>query len=510
MRKSLFAGLIVVMVSVGAIAPLAAAAPTDDPDINQSAEHAPDVFVHEDMVTIAEHDRQAMTGPLEYYDDNGNIADLGDRASINDSENLPVGVRYTQMDDSFLNTFPRVSGESENSVSAVDDTSDWTAATTGGTTSISDNDGGTATGVDSVKFSTTAMVSGDTATYSYSNFSVDQDATKRVAMVAANVQNMDPGTTVEFRFKSTDGDYKSISVNQSGAVSDEGVLADSNGTNLVAQAKMADLATEGSGDGTLEDIQTVEVYVADGNADVTLVGLDTERKSKVNLGETERDTDNDGEMETTMIEDHYEGGELRLTGLDTLPSQVDSATIRNLKVYNLKYGVDKTGDSWNNVSISDAEDYPSYDTQLDAYYKVDVPAAIDLSHGSLDLKAEQNSPGNWYNMVGYATNIGDTNISNASYTDSTSAFSTEGETVTLATGLSAGEYAGVHIKKVLTADAAAAIQDTGSDENAGGGGFFGDSDGGIAGMILSPFGGAISALLAFLGLKNRGSSGSGS
>jgi len=497
--------LVLTMLTVGMVAP-AAAAPVEDPDIDYSAGHAPGIMAHEDMVTIAEHDRAAMTSPLHYYDDSGTIQDLGDHAHINDSESLPVGVRYTQMNDTFLNEFPRVGGESGNSVSAVDDAADWTTATTGTgpTASVTDNDGGTATGVKSVQFTASSVQDGESATATYSNFSVTEDATKRVAFGAMSVESVTGDPNVHVRFMSTDGDYKEVVFNTSGNASSDAVLANSSGANLVFQERLADLPTEGSGDGSLEDIQQVDVYVADGDATVTIVGLDAERKSYVELGEIERDTDDDGEMETVMIEDYWEGGDMRLTGLDTLPSDLDNAVIRGLNVYNLHYTAEKAGDGMNNVSLSDAADYPAYDTMFDSYFRLTVPTAIDLSHGTIDLKAEQVSPSNWYQQVGYATGAGDTDLHNVSYTGITGQFDGEGKTVTLVSNVNAGENLDVHIKKVLTADAAENIEQTGAaGGNAGGGGFFSSGDGGIVGAILSPFGGAITGLLAFLGIKRR-------
>lgn len=119
-------------------------------------------------MTIAQHDRGEMTSELQYFDDSGEIATLP--ATVNSSQDTPYTFRADQIDSDAFTQFPR-----DKNVSAIDAT-EW--STTSGASSsmtISQTDGATASGVDSVEFNA-SVVSGETATATFGNFSVKKDA----------------------------------------------------------------------------------------------------------------------------------------------------------------------------------------------------------------------------------------------------------------------------------------------------------------------------------------------
>lgn len=494
-----FAAFIALVVASSMVAGPAAAdhvdAPTDDEQLNYNADTAPDIYAHADNVSIAEHDRAAMSDPLAIYDDNGDMANLADDgASYNDSQTAPFGVNLSHVKDLRYRTFPRLSSESGNGASWTNAGNWSTSSSTDGSMSVS---AGTVDGanVSTVTFSATDSSSASTddhAQATYSRVSITEDATKRVPQVGANVKLADSATRAEIRFVDAGGDYVSYIVNtSSAAAANESVLTNmTDAEAVVAQEKANDLTVRGNGDGTLDGIQEVTVRVEGTNAagTVELFWLDAAAKSTEDLAEVERDTDGDGDLETTYIEDKWQSGYLWTTGLDTLPSWASDATVFDLKVSDVSFNLRGIPDGHTNISIGD---HPTYDGgELDAYWTSEVPAYIDVSYENLQLLAEQTAQSDRYETVEYATDTGDTNLTNVSYTDATSSFTDQGETVTLVANLQTGEHYSVHVEQALTEGERDELTNLAAMGGpiGGGGGFFSSIWGQVTGVIGAALG----------------------
>jgi len=487
--------LIAVLLAMSLVTPAVVAdhagAPTDDEQIDYKAGAAPNVYAHADTITIAEHDRAAMSSEWNYYDDNGDIQSLAaDGAELNDSADTPFGVNLTKVKDIRYRTFPRLAAEDGNGAS-------WTNAANWSTSSDTNSgmtvSSGTVDGanVSTVTFDVTA-VSGEMAQATYSRVDITSDATKRVGQVGLNVQ-MNDGHHGEVRIEDGDGDYVALTINASAdAANDSAVITDRNGTAFVAQEKLANLAVQGSGDSTFDGIQHVRVRGEDADATIEVFWLDIEKKTTADLLEVERDTDGDGSIELTYIEDKYQSGYAWTTGVDTLPDWTSDAQVFDLQLKDVSFPIENVADAHNNISL---DDHPTYDGgELDGYWRHEVPGQIDLSYANLTLLAEQTAPGDRYETVEHATDVGGTNFTNVSYTAATSSFDDEGKTVILVSNLNAGEEWAVHVEQALTVEEEealtsmpAAAMGPGVDSG-GGGGLTGLP---VIGTIVAALGGVV-------------------
>ena len=454
-------------VMVAAATPAAAAAPA----LNFQNEKTPNPTIVEDTLTISEHDRAWMDGPLEYYDDSSDVTQLN--ATVNASQTTPVGVRFDKIDADAYQVFPRIDNENNNWAT-------WTAAGNwtkssgaGSSVTISDAD---ADQVDKVSIDA-SVVAGETATATFAqNVSITEDPTKRVLVFAGNVDTLAAGSHVHVRVVDDDGDYHYANISADTLQADaEDVIANSTGTGYVFQERVSNLPSSG----TLDEISKIEVVTTDANAKITIAGLDVGRKSEFDLAEVERDTDDDGENETTVVTNLYEGGVTGLTSLSTLGSEFDSASIMDLEVYDVQYQLsDLTNSEEWDTNFTTADDY-SYPQKLELYADLEVPSAIDLSHGSFTLEFDQGVPNERYVALETASDVDSTeafgNISDSSYTDHTDSLSGQDTTTDLIGSPSADTTYRFHAVILLQTeevenmmDASGGMGPTGSQ----GGGFF--------------------------------------
>jgi hypothetical protein len=420
MKRGLLAGLLAALLVSSLVAAPAAASP----DLNFEQENTPNPALTADSVTIGQYNMSAMDSPLEYYDDSGNVAELN--ATYNTSQDNPFTYRADQVNAAIYSEFPRESADA----SAIDH-SEWTT-TSGASSSVSvnDADGNTAQGVPAVEIAAT-VADTETATATYSNFStISTDANKRVLRFVGNVDTLATGAQVEVRAVDSDGDYKAATINSSATASNDGVIGTGTGQGYVFQQRLSELATVGTnGDGSFDDIAKIEVVTSDADATVTIVGLDAESKSAMTLGET---VNADGDE--VVVEERNAGGDMSvdIIGLDTLGSSFDEATLNNFRVSDVRYPLSEVvAEEDYNVEFSDATDY-AYDRKLELDARLDIPAAIDLTHSGLAFEMDQTFVSQRYAIVEMAEGVGTTEFENiSSWEDKTDLFSSEGATVTL-------------------------------------------------------------------------------
>ena len=487
MRKRITAVALATLLLLSSAGGVVAAASS----INYSATPNQGVRVHEDVVTIDKHDRVDMEGPLAYYDDSGEVDKLP--AVINESEEAPVQVHLAKVNESAFREFPRQSGEDGNNVSWTN-ASDWTTSSSasGDMTVSETNPAGDA---QAVKFAITAA-SAEHGEANYTDVSITSDATKRVPLVGVNVDTLNSGAVVDIRFVDADDDYVALEVNEthSNATNASEVIANSTGEAYVTQERLSELDVEGSGDGSLDEIQKVWVRGDGADATVEMFALDAESKSETDLARTYHDHNDDGDLEWETVSEKEHPGYINMTSLDDMGSMFDNSIVYDKRVRNIFYTGEKAATS-SNAEFSDAEDYPSYDSVMNASYKLSVPAPIDVSHGTLTLEAEQSVPGERYIKVEYATDVGSTDLNNVSYTSS-SAFAdgSKGDVHTLASGINAGDESAFRVEVLYTGDEVDALtSDVAGGPVGSSGGFFSTLFGQVVGL-----GGAV---LGALGLR---------
>lgn len=497
--KRIFAAFAAVLVVFSMAAGPAMAAPSDDLDFDD--DKTPDPLIEWDTVEVESHNNSAMDSSVSYYDDSGNVQELN--ASLNSSLNESVGVEFDKIDADAYGTFPRVDGENTSlSVSAVDDSGDWTKDVSGsaGSATITDDDGSTAAGVEAVEFSTSSQTSGDVAKFTYNNFTALDDGEKRVPFVGASFENLPAGTLVQFRFEDSDGDYVAANASTTTNASAAEGVTDGANSGVVWQEKIQNLPVKGSGDGQMSELSSVTVTIEDGDGTVTLYALDAARKSAVDLGDTWDAAD--GESDT--IQETSTGGVIGLTNASTMPSMFSDATIHDYEVYGVQFRLSDLMDEDDySVEFSSADNY-AFPRKVEIYGRLTPKSAIDLTYSGGSLQTEQGFISDRYKVAEVAEGISDTDFENvSSWSDVTSSYDGVNETQTLDDTVQVGQSYGIHTVIVLQNDDESEIK--AKSVGAGGGGGFWSGGNPIGSFINGIIAGGV-AIMASLGLiAKRGS-----
>lgn len=494
--RRVIVGLFVVLVALAGVAqPVAAAnTRTGTGAIDETADAAHNPYIDGD---VTKDTHEMGWGPMEYEDDSGDLATLP--AELNTTVDNPYSLTYSEIETSAYSAFPRSTIENAGGDRAVD-ADEWSTATSDATNvTPSASNVTTAVGVEAVEVATGGgMGSGDTATFTYSNFSITSDAQKRYAQFVFDVNTLDAATHVDIKLVDADGDYVNASVDSSENADTGNTAANATGSGYVFQEQAGAMTVYGTGDGTMGEIQKVEVVFADGDANIDFAGINAEKTSPWTLGKQQVDTDSDDALETQTVLDVNTSGDVSLVSLDSMGTIYDAATIHDLtvpfKAYSSMMPVETDYERWN-VTYSAAEDYPSFEKKVNDHRRLMVPDAYELAYKNLELRDTVAVPANRYGAVEYATGVGTTNFSKITWTAATSSYDTKGDTVTLATGLSGGQEVALHYDDYrVTIEEFKNISSTG-----GGGAPMDDSGGGLGNIPL--IGGAIIAILSFLGLR---------
>ncbi|MEA5408609.1 hypothetical protein VB773_14210 [Haloarculaceae archaeon H-GB2-1] len=454
----------------------------DTSSVNWDSEAAPN-GVYEGNMTKDVHDMswgQSAEAVRKFENDSGVVTKI--EGEVNTSYDNPYSFVFSDVNVSDWGEFPH----DKPNVSALD-ASEWSKDVSGSAGSATISDVETAPGVEAVNFATSSQTSGDTAFMTFSNFSVTSDEAKRFGQVVYDVNTVDSGAYYEVRVVDEDGDYKVI-VNDT-----------ETGDGFVDQEQLGNLATEGSGDGTFDNIQKVEVYAIDGDVDMTIAGLNAEKKSAYDLGSMKKDTDSDDSLESVDINSTHTGGEVSLSGLDTLGPAFADAEINDLTVpVNLPASMAGEDDSklvLDEDSSVDGGNYPGFKGTATVYVRMEVPSQYDLSFSGMSLNDTQSVTSGRLMSVQYAEGTGDTefeNISDASWSDITSSYGSKGDTVVVDDTVQPGTPGVLKVKMKLTPGQFDAIE--GSTSGGGGGGATGAGGWGNIPVI----GGLIVAAVAFL------------
>lgn len=501
-RKFVLA-LVAAMVVSSVAAPAIAASISSE--YNTGADISPDVYKHEDTLTVAKHDMSEMDSLLQYYADDGELTNLD--ATVNSTQDAPASVRFDAMDVDRYQLFPRVSGETGNSHTWLN-SSNWTTGGTNATqVTIADADGATASGVPALGISTTSMETGDDAEAKFAqNVEITSDADKRVLLFVGAVNTLETGSSVEIRAYDSDGDYRYAEINSSGSTADDNVVVNSTTTGIFYNERLSNLKMGGTGDGSMSEIQNVRFVVTDGDADVDVVGLDVESKTLVSsLADVNADHNGDGTKTTKTVSEFTSGGYADVTGLDTLHGMYSSATVHDLQVHNVRYSIqDLTDASDYRVNFSEATDYGSYPWMLTIEAELTVPTAIDLSHGTLSLRGDQKFVNDRYAEISVAQDMGDVDgpskVNSSHYTDKSSVYSQKDETHTILASDTAGSSDWVQLKILLLDGEKSTLSDTSGAMMGPTGGSSGGIFGGIFNFITQPLGALLTSIAGIFGL----------
>lgn len=460
-RRSI-AALAAALVLLSAIAPAAAA-------LSFVEGNAPNPAIEADT-TIDSYD-VTWGDNLQYEDDSGSVTDLP--ASVNSStdvDNLgnghvnPYTFSVTDMEFEDAGAFPHDSNDSAL------DASEWT------TTGASLTNTTTAPGVEAVEFS--ASASGDQASYSTS---ITSDAEKKYFQAFYDVKSASGATQVTATIHdATDGDTATVMLYDASAnTADAAVGANSTGEGKAMQVQVGKLSASG-GDSSIDEIGKI-VVSADGAATVDMSAVNMDKTSKYAIGEQYVNTDtSDSDLETETI---YEAtGPVSVNSVTTLGTTFDDATIHGLTAPML-FEASELSDADRKTAFESDNAFPNWDVVADLNYRLELPSAYDLSYANAELKQTQKWPATRYATVQIAEGAGDTNFDDIStWTDLTADYNTEDQDLTLDSTVSVGTEYAVSYDIKLTGQEADAMQQS---MQAGGGGIFGSSSGGIVGFFTS-------------------------
>jgi hypothetical protein len=498
--------LAVGLLLLSAVAPAMAAStttstPSEDVSVNYDADGAPNPYIDVDAVTVAAHDRDTMDSALQYESNSGDIKTLP--AMVNQTNNAsspyrtnnPYSMVATDIEWNDASAFPH----GKENVSAID-ASEWSKDMSSSAGSATISDSTTAPGVDAVSFSTSGQTSGDTAKFTFSNFSVTSDAQKRYLQVAADINSLDSGTSAELRAVDADLDHVSVDlVNQSANETDSAVVANATGEGDVLQVQLGSLAVEGSGDGTLQEIQQVQIVVSDGNLDADISALNAESLGEWTFGEERVDTDSDDELETESIMEPH--GRFNVYNLSTMGPAFDNAVIHSLEFpaqFRAQYYMDSEDGQ---TEFIEATNRPGFAAILDHYKRISLPAQYDLSYSGTELVAEQSWISSRYVSVETKEAVGSTDFGDIDgWTTVTDSFDSEGDKVTLDSTVGAGTEYALHYEIKLQQGEVDTLKTT----KGGGPGVLGGGGGGFFSMLVSIPGMIVTGLAGFFGGRKAG------
>jgi len=449
--------LALLVVASSAALPVAAAGM-----LNHSASAAPQAEIATD-VTVASHDRASMS-PLEYEDDSDEVAELP--AALNtstDPDDLGTGTvnpySFTPTSVEFGDATASPVGKDD--VSAVKNESKWsTIGANSGKASVADVE--TAPGVEAVEIGTDgSMTSGDVAGAEFTNVSVTSDAEKRFLQLGLTVDTLDSGAAVEVRAVDSDGDVVTAEVNTSRS-SGEDFIGNATGDGYIYQRQIGQMSVTGSGDGTMQEIQEIEVRVLDADGNVDIMALNVEKTSKWTLGEEYVNTDtDDDDLETNTITEHKTAGSISVRGLDTMGSTFDDAVIHDL-TYPVTFGVADLPESDMQVNFTEADSYPAFGSKLEVYYRLQLPDAYDLSYANAELQDTVAVPSGRYETVEYSEGVSDTEFDSiSSWSSVKGSYSSEGAEVSLDSTIQPGQQIALHYVYPVTDDERDALESSG-------------------------------------------------
>lgn len=475
MKHLLKSGLLVMLTVFLALGMSVVPAAAQNQAINYSADAAPQ-SEFTGNVTI---DGYSMTWDgLQYENDSGEVVDFP--GEVNSSVDNPYSYVASDVNFSDAGAFPHAN---EN-VSALD-AAEWT------TSSATVADTETASGVEALEISASpASGSSGTATFDLTaaDSAITSDENKRYLQMVLDVNTLESGATVNVSVVDEDGDSYTATIDPSRSEGDD-LIASATGEGMIYQQQLGDMTLETAGDGQFNNIQTVDVTIADASAGVAISALNLDKTSTWTFGEQKVDTDDDDELETETIEETKTGGAISVHDLSTLGDTFSDAEFAGGLDVEFRQTAEHLDSEDVSTGFESADQYASYEQRFNMFVRHSVPDAYDLSYSGLELEDTVSVPGTRYVTVEYAENVGDTAFGDiGSWSSITGQYDNLDKTLTVDDTVSPGTSMAIHYDYVLTGDEADSLQNTGGAMGpTGGSGGFLDTLFSIPGMIVSAF-----------------------
>jgi hypothetical protein len=429
-----------------------------------------------------ENYNQTWSSPLTYENDQGETVTLD--ARVNETADNPYSFVATDVEFEDSGAFPHDKAD----VSGLD-ASEW--STSSASISATDADRG------QLNVATDGSVtSGTTVTATFSNFSITSDVEKKHLAVAADVNTLDSGATVEIRAMDSDSDYVAATVDGSAAES-QNLLANQTGEGFVLQRQMGKMSVMGSGDGTMTEVQSVEITVIDGDADLTVSMFNLDKMSKYTYGVEKADTDDDDDLEDVTIHEVDAPGAVAIHDLSSMGDTFEEATINGLTTDIVKSTSTLSGDDVE-YTFNQTEDRPGYYGTATIYIPTGLPAAYDIAFSNAVTAEQQVYLEDRYLEVAYAEGVGDTHPDDVdSWTTITSSYSEQNANITIDDTIQPGQTSYVKYRLQLQQSEFNAAQSFLNNLDSAGGAGMGP--GGAGGGIFTWINGLYASIVAAVG-----------
>jgi hypothetical protein len=438
------------------------------------------------------------TALITYENDNGERDELPGNVDRRDSENV-VEVRADKMDVPDFRAFPRGEsfdsdgdGSEDSDVRALD-AEHWSETNSAnGSVTVSDADTDLTT---ALNVASSGIPNGETVKGTFSDVSISDDAQKRFLQTVVNVNSVASGALVEIVARDDDGDEKILKVDPAGSASDADVVSTGTGNGYVAQQRMGDLPTNGTGEGSFDSIQEVEIRISDADADVTLTAFNAEKMDRWEFGSYIQNEDSDDETRVTRYEPG--AGTFTATGLDTFSSELTAsgAVFYDVSIP-VRYTMEKATKAYEWV-LEAAEEYPGYEYILTQRGKVAVPTGYDLMHSALEYTDKVSVPSGRYKSVSTAEGVENTAFEDITWTSQGSKYDSQGATVTLNSAPTAGTTYAYEAEVLVT-------ESNWKETKGNSGGGAAPQESGDGGGLMTMVAAVVTGILGFLGLKSRG------
>lgn len=388
---------------------------------------------------------------LDYVDNDGNVKSFTEEYGAvlepdpeNDGEgHNPVTFNASMIDSPEYTDFPRGvtrtnADDEEVAVSALD-ASEWTTDGSGsaGSISVSDEE-------DALVVTTSSQTSGDVATATFSNFTIDSGEQRKMLQLVLDVDTLESGAVVDVEVVDAGGASVVSTIDPSADSAADATIATAQGTGVVHQVEIGAL----SGGADLDTLEEIVVSVSEANASLTIHGLNLELDSEWSFGTREvYDSENDEVTEETLVEPT---GRTGIVSLPSLTNQFTEATITGVE-YDVELRSSEAPASNWEVEVTDV-DRGSYESRFKMVGGLELPGGlyeVEVKQPG-ELVDEVRHPDDVYQTVEYAHDQADLptldDVEDTSWTDGTNVLE-EGDMdaeVTLSTTVSAGDTIGLH------------------------------------------------------------------
>mgnify|MGYP006280957467 CR=1 FL=1 len=446
-----------------------------------TSEYTPVPKVTGARISVENH--QPEMNQLDYVDNDGNVLSLTDQFGAvlepdpeNDGEgHNPVTFNASMIHSPEYTAFPRGvtrtnADDEEVAVSALD-ASEWTTDGSGSTGSISVSDQ-----EDALVVSTSGQTSGDTATASFTNFTIDSGEQRKMLQLVLDVDTLESGAVVDVEVVDAGGASVTSTIDAAADSAAASTIATAQGTGVVHQVEIGSL----SGGADLDTLEEIVVSVSEANAAVTFHGMNLELDTEWSFGTREvYDSETDEVTEETLVEPT---GRTGIVSLPSLTNQFTEAAITGVE-YDVELRASEAPASNWEVK-TESVDRGSYESRFILVGGLELPGGlyeVEVKQTG-ELVDEVRHPDDVYQTVEYAHDLAELptidDVEDTSWTDASTVL--EGgdmdTEVTISTTVSAGDTIGLNY--ILT-ESEEIVSSMWTSAGGGGGPALSSGDGGI-------------------------------